>query len=100
MSVCMECNDTFELNEGEKDFFVQRGLELPKRCKPCRVSRKQQLNGNHVDSNEPTTSLTYIDCDNCGREAKVPFKPQPNRKAYCRVCWNGVKNVGVTAEFL
>ena len=58
MSVCMECNDTFELNEGEKDFFVQRGLELPKRCKPCRVSRKQQLNGNHVDSNEPTTSLT------------------------------------------
>jgi len=103
MSACIECNDTFELNEGEKDFFVQRDLILPKRCKPCRVSRKQQTNGNSTVpnySNESNLILSKIYCDNCGKEAKVPFSPEPNRKAYCRVCWNGIKNVGITAEFV
>ena len=100
MSVCIECNHNFELNEGEKDFYVQRDLDLPKRCKPCRVSRKQQINGNSTVPNDLNTVLSEIYCDNCGREARVPFKPQPNRKAYCRVCWNGIKNVGVAAEFL
>jgi len=100
MSVCIDCNDTFELNEGEKDFFIQRELVLPKRCKPCRVSRKQQTNGDTVVSNNPNHVLSAIYCDNCGKEAKVPFSPEANRKAYCRVCWNGIKNVGVAAEFL
>ena len=100
MSACIECNNDFELNEGEKNFFIQRGLDLPKRCKPCRDSRKQQINGNSTvsnDSNDSNSLLSDIYCDNCGR---VPFKPQANRKAYCRVCWNGVKNVGVAAEFV
>ena len=107
MSVCVECNNDFELNEGEKNFYIQRDLDLPKRCKPCRVSRKQQINGNSTvpnDSstvpNDSNTVLSEIYCDNCGREARVPFKPQTNRKAYCRVCWNGIKNVGVAAEFV
>jgi CxxC-x17-CxxC domain-containing protein len=103
MSACIECNNDFELNEGEKNFFIQRGLDLPKRCKPCRDSRKQQINGNSTvsnDSNDSNSLLSDIYCDNCGREARVPFKPQANRKAYCRVCWNGVKNVGVAAEFV
>jgi len=96
----MECNSTFEVNEGERDFFIQRDLTLPKRCKPCRVSRKQQINGNNTVSNESNSVLSEIYCDNCGKEAKVPFNPEPNRKAYCRVCWNGIKNVGITAEFV
>ena len=100
MSACIECNDTFEINEGEKDFFVQRDLVLPKRCKPCRVSRKQQTNGNTIVSNESDPILSKIYCDNCGKEANVPFKPEPNRRAYCRVCWNGIKNVGIAAEFV
>jgi len=110
MSVCMECNDTFELNEGERDFFIQRDLILPKRCKPCRVSRKQQIDGNPTipndspndsnNSNESNSILSKIYCDNCGKEANVPFKPEPNRRAYCRVCWNGIKNVGIAAEFV
>ena len=107
MSVCIECNNDFELNEGEKNFYIQRDLALPKRCQLCRTSRKQQINENstvpndpNTVSNDPNTVLSKIYCDNCGREAKVPFKPQANRKAYCRVCWNGIKNVGVAAEFV
>jgi len=96
----MDCSSNFELNDGEKDFYIQRDLALPKRCQLCRTSRKQQINGNLTVPDESDDFLSNIYCDNCGREAKVPFKPQPNRKAYCRVCWNGVKNVGVTAEFV
>ena len=100
MSVCMDCSSNFESNDGEKDFYIQRDLALPKRCQLCRTSRKQQINENDTVPDESNAFLSNIYCDNCGREAKVPFKPQSNRKAYCRVCWNGVKNVGVTAEFV
>jgi len=103
MSVCMECNSNFLINEREQEFFAMRNLSLPKRCKPCRDNRKQQIRVETAESPENTDTgaiLSEIYCDNCGKDAKVPFKPQPNRKAYCKVCWNGIKNVGVAAEFV
>ena len=100
MPVCVECSDLFEINEGEESFYIQRSLAMPKRCKPCRTHRKQQTNEEPKENNHAPPSLSIIYCDNCGKDAKVPFKPEPNRKAYCRVCWNGIKNVGVTAEFV
>ena len=101
MSVCVECSEEFQLTEGEKDFYIQRDLVLPKRCKSCRVHRKQNAQQEVIVNGTSNTnpSLFEIYCDNCGRDAKIPFPPEPNRKAYCRVCWNGVKNVGTEATF-
>ena len=99
MSICVECTDSFRLSEGEKGFYAQRDLSLPKRCRNCREDRKQKPK--EIINNHPPSppSLSEIYCDNCGKDARVPFKPEPNRKAYCRVCWNGVKHVGAVAEF-
>ena len=100
MLKCLECDETFQMDEGEKYFYIQRDLSFPKRCKGCRAERKIQIQPELNKNEYENPSLSQIYCDNCGKDARVPFKPEPNRKAYCRVCWNGVKNVGVTAEFL
>jgi len=105
MSSCIECSDEFQLTDGEEAFYIQRDLVLPKRCKSCRMHRKQNarqeviLNGTPNHRTRPNNNLFEIYCDNCGKDAKIPFPPEPDRKAYCRVCWNGVKNVGTGATF-
>lgn len=39
---CKDCQQDFTLTESEQQFFEQMGYQEPKRCKPCRVQRKQQ----------------------------------------------------------
>ena len=95
--ICVEadCNTKYTLNSGEIDFYVQRGFDLPKRCKSCRTARKNEKNApTPVPKIEPEIEPAVdITCDNCGREASVPFKPIPNKPVYCKLCWEGIKNV-------
>ena len=37
---CRECGELFYLEPTEKAWFVDRGLEIPKRCPSCRKKRK------------------------------------------------------------
>ena len=39
--ICKECGKKFEITEGEAEFFRNKGLDLPKRCKECRAAKKQ-----------------------------------------------------------
>lgn len=38
---CKECGNEFIIVEEEKQFFISKGLELPKRCKECRIKRRK-----------------------------------------------------------
>jgi CxxC-x17-CxxC domain-containing protein len=40
----------------------------------------------HMDSQVRTETL--IKCSDCGKSDTVPFKPDPSRPVYCRVCHN------------
>lgn len=40
--VCVECGDDFIIWGHEREFFEKRQLQLPKRCKKCRASRRQE----------------------------------------------------------
>jgi hypothetical protein len=42
INTCRDCGDTFPLTPGEVDFYAQRGLVIPKRCKPCRDVRRAE----------------------------------------------------------
>ena len=38
---CTDCHQDFTFTAGEQEFYERKGFrELPKRCKPCRESRK------------------------------------------------------------
>lgn len=39
---CRDCLTPFTMSEAERNFFTDRALSLPKRCKSCRAFRKAQ----------------------------------------------------------
>lgn len=39
---CPSCLGTFDITKGELNFFDRHGLNLPKRCRPCRERRREQ----------------------------------------------------------
>jgi len=40
---CIECDSRFLFSAGEQAFFASKGLSTPKRCKACRLKRKNTL---------------------------------------------------------
>lgn len=39
---CIDCHQIFTMTAAERNFFIDKALSLPRRCKPCRQFRKQQ----------------------------------------------------------
>jgi hypothetical protein len=39
---CLDCGNHFTFDEGEQEFFRQRGFTNPKRCKDCRARNKEK----------------------------------------------------------
>ena len=39
---CADCGKPFTFSAGEQQFYQERGMSEPKRCKPCREARKAQ----------------------------------------------------------
>ena len=89
-SGCVECGKAFKLMESEQTFYIQRGLDLPKRCAPCRAERRSADNA----TKERADVVNEVECHHCRRVTVVPFIPRTGREVYCRVCWEGIKNVG------
>lgn len=42
--VCKDCGDKYLFTVRDQEFFKERGYTPPKRCKPCRVKKKQAIN--------------------------------------------------------
>jgi hypothetical protein len=42
---CSDCGKTFTFSEGEQDFYQQKNMSDPKRCKECRQAKKEQRGG-------------------------------------------------------
>jgi hypothetical protein len=46
-ATCAEqgCGQPFTITAGERDFFQNNGMTLPRRCKPCRERRRAAKEG-------------------------------------------------------
>ena len=42
---CVDCGQPFNFSQGEQEFYEQRGMSEPKRCKECRQAKKAQRGG-------------------------------------------------------
>lgn len=40
--VCPECSEVFSLTAAEVRWFLDRGMQIPRRCGPCRATRRQE----------------------------------------------------------
>ena len=59
---CKQCEKEFELTDSEIEFYRSKGLELPKRCKPCRdenKARKRMTGSTHGGSRPYGTGSRY-----------------------------------------
>lgn len=43
--VCADCGHTFTLTQADIDFYLRRGLQIPRRCGPCRHERRLSERG-------------------------------------------------------
>ena len=48
---CKDCGEEFEVTEGEQAWYAERGWEIPKRCKTCRVAAKNKHKTKTTDKN-------------------------------------------------
>lgn len=39
--VCADCGQMFTLTTADVDWFIKRGLQIPRRCEPCRHERRR-----------------------------------------------------------
>jgi hypothetical protein len=39
---CKDCGEVFVIEPGERTFFESRDMQLPKRCKACRISNRKR----------------------------------------------------------
>ena len=80
---CRDCGNEFVFSASEQAFFAEKGFQNePTRCKACRQARK----ANRPAAGAPREMHDAI-CANCGKEAKVPFKPREDRPVYCSECF-------------
>jgi CxxC-x17-CxxC domain-containing protein len=110
--ICADCRDEFSFSESEQQFYADKGFTEPKRCASCRRSRKAaRENGESSSYSQPRdaysaplpgsprgyNSGSYEDrpqreffdapCSNCGKTARVPFRPTTGKPVYCSDCF-------------
>ena len=94
---CSECNAPFTFSEREQEYYRERNLTHPKRCKPCRDARR----ANFGSSSRPSggggggggeRQRYEITCDQCGKNDSVPFKPSSGRPVLCSDCFSASRS--------
>lgn len=65
---CVDCNTEFSMDEGEQNFYKEKGWVLPKRCKKCRQSKKLKET-QQAQAPLPVPAVPAV----------VPLKPIPER---------------------
>ena len=83
---CSECNTAFTFTEREQEYYRERNLTHPKRCKPCRDARRANFGGSRGAGGE--RQRFEITCDQCGKADSVPFKPSTGRPVLCSDCFS------------
>ncbi|MEG3007314.1 MAG: zinc-ribbon domain containing protein [Oscillospiraceae bacterium] len=77
---CKDCGAEFIFTAGEQEFYAEKGFtNEPQRCKDCRNAHKASARG----EKEMFTAI----CAECGKEARVPFKPNGEKPVFCSECF-------------
>ena len=91
---CYDCNTAFVFGTEEQEQFASRGyLNEPKRCLPCRETRKARINANgfkgygNQSYNSTPRQMYPVKCSTCSKDTEVPFEPRGDRPVYCSDCY-------------
>ena len=87
---CAECGTAFPFTEREQEYYAERNLSQPKRCKACRDARRANFGGGGGGrgAGGGDRQRFEITCDQCGKTDSVPFKPSSGRPVLCGECFS------------
>ena len=86
---CADCGVAFTFTAEEQEFFQSKGYtNEPKRCPPCRESRRTQRSGGDSYGYRSPRQMFPAVCAECGKDTEVPFQPREGRPVYCSECYN------------
>ena len=91
---CSDCNATFTFSVQEQEFFQTKGFtNEPKRCSPCRQTRKLQSGNNtgYGNTSYAPRQMYPVTCSDCGKAAEVPFEPRNGKPVFCSDCFRKVR---------
>lgn len=95
---CQSCGADFTFTVEEQEFYLDKGFQDPKKCKPCRDAAKQSRGGGYGRGGggggygRAPRQLYDAVCASCGTQTKVPFQPNGSKPVYCRECYQGSSN--------
>jgi len=104
--ICVDCQSEFTFTAAEQEFYAERNFSEPKRCPACRAAKKAQRDSGGGSSyssdsyrgsgysSDParvvsggTREMFSATCSQCGKEARVPFRPSGDKPVYCSDCF-------------
>lgn len=89
MLTCVQCNEEFTFSAEDQEHHAKMGYaNEPKRCQPCRAARKRNEPGQNSNWGDAPREFHETVCGDCGRTARVPFKPRGDRPVYCSDCFS------------
>ena len=89
---CSDCGQDFTFTAADQAFFQERGYSTPKRCKPCRMAKKNDQGGSGGGGYRSAPAQgTPVICSGCGQPTTVPFEPRGDRPVFCRDCYQARK---------
>lgn len=89
---CAACGGSFLFTASEQGYYAERGFQFPKRCRPCRQTRRRSRNAGPSGISGALPSVrayqprqTYeANCVGCGDDMRIPFRLQgPPRCPKC-----------------
>lgn len=96
---CTVCGSEFPFTVEEQEFYVSKGFQEPRKCKPCRDAAKQSRGGGGrggygggggggggYGERRPRQLYDAV-CASCGVQTQVPFQPNGSKPVYCRECY-------------
>jgi CxxC-x17-CxxC domain-containing protein len=87
---CSDCGQEFTFTSEDQAFFQERGYSAPKRCKACRMAKKNEQGGGGGYGRRESQGTT-VTCSGCGKQTTVPFEPRGDRPVYCQDCFRARK---------
>ena len=82
---CMDCGYDFEFTTSEQEFYASKGLtNHPKRCKPCRIAKKNLRNYGNLDNKDQRTMYDVI-CTDCGGKGRYLLNPPMINQFFVKV---------------
>ncbi|MDZ4246302.1 MAG: zinc-ribbon domain containing protein [Dehalococcoidia bacterium] len=91
---CADCGNGFTFSAEDQQFFHSKGyVNEPKRCTPCRDTRKAERTGSNSRGFGQRRQMFPVVCSDCGKETEVPFEPHGDKPVYCGDCYRKVRAI-------